>query len=80
MGRPRKHPIITSPVETPKGIYTYGKEYIFRLRQHEGDNFPGLWDVDRMDQDGNVLEIISQADALTYCLENVQGKLEEDGL
>lgn len=54
--------------------------YTFRLRQHLDGNFRGLWELARLDEKGKVVRMISDADALTFCIENMQGVLEDDGL
>ena len=65
--------------ELQKSKYLYGKGYNFRLRQHKGDNFAGLWELAMLDPKGNILKIISDADALNFCIENLMGELEADG-
>lgn len=76
-----QHPILKTLAE--KSTYTFGKTYIFRLRQHIGDNFSGLWDLDILDEKGieraRVNEVIGQADNLNINLENLGGKIENDG-
>jgi hypothetical protein len=57
----------------------FGKTYLFKLRQHKTGNFAGLWELSRINSYGKVDKMISDADALTYCLENLQGELEDDG-
>ena len=52
----------------------------FRLRRHGMGNFKGLWELATVDQKGKVIEIISDADALLYCLDNLHGILEDAGL
>lgn len=57
----------------------FGKTYLIKIRQHSGGNFSGLWDCALLTNLGKVEKMISEADALTYCLENLQGELESDG-
>jgi len=64
---------------TPKSQFTFGKTYTFRLRQHDQDNFAGLWELCILSPQGKVVKTISDADALPYVLENLQGELENDG-
>lgn len=69
----RKPAVASSP-------YKYGKTYLFRIRQHSGDNFSSLWDLDQLGRSGDVMKVIAQADNLNIALENMQGELESDGL
>ncbi len=74
-------PIVTPPVanKVQKDKYTFGPTYLVRLRQHTEDNFSGLWDLDLLDKKMNVVKVISQADNLNICLENLEGDMESDG-
>jgi hypothetical protein len=62
---------------TPKE--EFDKTYTFRLRRHQGGSFGGLWEMVLLTPAGKVLKEITDADALPYCLENLQGELENDG-
>ena len=57
----------------------FGPSYTFKLRQHKEGNFRGLWELSLIDNLGKVKKMVSDADALPYCLENLQGELESDG-
>ncbi len=74
-------PIVTPPLvhRTPRDTYKYGATYLVRIRQHSEDNFSGLWDLELLDKKLNVVKVISQADNLNICVENLQGELESDG-
>jgi len=52
----------------------------FRVRRHSAGSFKGLWELAIMDEKGRVKEVISDADALLYCLDNLHGILEDQGL
>ncbi len=66
-------------IQPPKVKQVYGQVYMFRLRQHKGPNFSGLWELAMLSPHGKVEKVISDADALPYCLENMQGEIENDG-
>jgi hypothetical protein len=55
-------------------------EIHFRLSKHVDGPFPGLWELAVMKPDGTVDEIISDADMLQYCLDNLHQVLENKGL
>lgn len=67
--------------------FEFNKPYIFRLRQYrkrinpkpDEADFGGLWELCILDERGKVIEMISDADALNYCIENLQGRLEDAG-
>jgi hypothetical protein len=63
--------------EAPK--YEFDKTYTFRLRKHKSGNFSGLWELTLLDKKGNVERLISDADALNFCMDNMMGELEGDG-
>ncbi len=72
---PDTKPIVTNQ----KPASQFGKTYRFKLRQHIQGNFKGLWELNLIDDLGKVEKVISDADALNYCLENLMGELEADG-
>lgn len=84
-GRPPKVKEAALPVipETPApgGIpdAVFDASYIFRLRRHRGGSFNGLWELTRLNRYGEVEEIIADADALNFAVDNMIGKLEGDG-
>jgi hypothetical protein len=58
-------------------------EFTFRLRRPahpKNPAFKGLWELTIKDSENSEWEIISDADGLYYCLENVHGILENMGL
>lgn len=63
--------------------FDFDKTYTFRVRRHTGKSadgtFGGLWELTLLDEKGNVTKTLADADALVYCLENVQGELENEG-
>lgn len=72
------------PALQPKSINQkpssqFGKSYTFKLRQHISGNFRGLWELSLIDKGGKVEKMISDADALNFCMENLMGELETDG-
>jgi hypothetical protein len=75
---PSTEPFVTPPPLAPPK-FTYGKTYLFRFRQHDGDNFSGLWDLTLISPKGNEIKDIAHADALNFCMDNLQGELEGDG-
>lgn len=62
-----------------KPSMAFGKTYLIKLRQHKTGPFPSLWELTLLDKFGKVEKMIADADALNYCLENLQGELENDG-
>ena len=75
----------TMPVEPPKMALIgpkMSKGYTFRLRQHLTGNFHGLWELAILNANdqGSAYKIISDADALNFCMENLMGELEAEGL
>lgn len=73
------------PLSRPKAVdKKFGATYVFRLRKHNGGPFPNLWELSILDPKGcekaQVKKLISDADSLVYCLDNMQGQLEDDGL
>ena len=57
--------------------------FCFRLKRYakpKNPYFKGLWELCVIDEEGKVLEVVSDADGLYYCLENVHGILENMGL
>ncbi len=71
--------IATNKPINQKPSSQFGTTYRFKLRQHTQGNFSGLWELALIDDLGKVKKIISDADALPYVLENLQGELENDG-
>lgn len=67
------------PEQPQKPKYEFDQSYTFRLRRHKAGSFSGLWELAMLDQSGQVLKIISDADALNFCMDNVMGELEGDG-
>lgn len=65
--------------EAQKKTYVFDKAYTFRLRRHKGGSFNGLWELTILDKKGQVSKMISDADSLVYCLENLQGEMESEG-
>lgn len=58
----------------------FGRSFTFRLRQHnKKSNFPGLWELAILDGKGEVAKLISDADALNFCIDNLMGELESEG-
>lgn len=76
---PLQVPEPKQPLTNQKPSTQFGKTYRFKLRQHSQGNFRGLWELSLIDNLGKVEKMISDADALNYCLENLQGELEADG-
>lgn len=77
---PQQQPKVSPPKPVnQKPSAQFGKTYNFKLRQHISGNFPGLWELSLINKEGKVEKMISDADALPYCLENLQGELENDG-
>jgi hypothetical protein len=76
-------PIVTPPKQQEMPLEnkaaTFGPSFTIRLRQHKEGNFSGLWELSILNQYGLIEKMISDADALTYCLENLQGILEDEG-
>jgi hypothetical protein len=68
-----------APAPQVKEKFTFGKTYTFRLRQHHGDNFAGLWELAILNKMNHPIKVISDADALNFCMENLMGELENDG-
>lgn len=66
-----------SVLETDR--WEYDKTYLFRLRRIKSGNFAGLWELCKMSPTGQVEQTISDADNLNFCIENMQGELENDG-
>lgn len=64
-----------APEEAPK----FSPSYTFRLRRHSQGNFSNLWELARLDQFGNVVEVIDDANALNFCIDNLVGRIENDG-
>lgn len=64
---------------SPTKESVFGRTYNFRLRQHKKGNFSGLWELAIVDARGNVVKMISDADALNFCFDNMMGELENDG-
>ncbi len=65
-------------VPVPESIF--GKTFTFRLRQHnKKSNFSGLWELAILDNAGNIAKLISDADALNFCIDNLMGELETEG-
>lgn len=57
----------------------YDKVFTFRIRKHvEDSSFRGLWDLDVINQKGQITNLC-HADALPFCIENMQGFLESEG-
>lgn len=57
----------------------FGPSFTFRLRKHIKGNFSGLWELSILDLNGMAKKVVSDADALNFCLENLQGELEAEG-
>lgn len=72
------------PEAAVKPKIKWGQTYVFRLRRQAEGPFPNLWELSILDPkscaNAPVKKLISDADALTYCLDNLQGELEADGL
>lgn len=62
-----------------KSTSQFGKTYTFRLRQHKEPPFRGLWELSLVNHMGRVDKMISDADALNFCIDNLMGELETDG-
>lgn len=72
-------PEAKAPSINQKPSSQFGKSYTFKLRQHKEGNFRGLWELSLIDKNGKVDKMISDADALNFCLDNLMGELENDG-
>ena len=58
----------------------YSECFTFRLRQWKNTQFAGLWELCVMDKNGKSVDVmITDADALTNCLENIGAILENRG-
>lgn len=59
----------------------FGKEYFFSLRQHNRGPFRGLWELNviAIPRFFKTKKVLTDADALNFCLENLQGEIEADG-
>lgn len=57
----------------------FDQTYTFRVRRHRQGSFAGLWELCLLDEVGRVKKMISDADALIFCMENLMGELEMDG-
>lgn len=66
-------------VAPEKAKYEFDKSFTFRLRRISSGNFASLWELARLNRVGGVEKIISDADALPYCVENLMGELEAEG-
>lgn len=65
-------------IEQPPKVYS--EAFTFRLRRWQNTQFAGLWELSVMDKSGRkVDEKITDADALTNCLENIGAILENKG-
>ncbi len=71
--------VIKPPTTNQKPASGFGRTYRFKLRQHKEGNFSGLWELSLIDNLGKVEKLISDADALNFCMENLMGELENDG-
>ncbi len=70
--------LATAPVAAPDSIF--GRSFTFRFRQHnKNSNFSGLWEFAILDEKGNIEKLISDADALNFCIDNLMGELESEG-
>jgi len=57
----------------------YGDYFSFRVRQWKNTQFAGLWELCVIDNKGHVIEQVTDADALSNCLENIGAILENRG-
>jgi len=77
-------PVASTPQPEPESKIRFGATYVFRLRKQIEGPFINLWELSLLDSKAcdkaPVKRIISDADALTFCMENLQGELEADGL
>jgi hypothetical protein len=55
-------------------------QFTFRLTRHKDGGFKGLWELAMLDGNGKLIEVIDDANALPYCVDNIQGVLENSGL
>lgn len=64
-----------------KAKFEFGQQYAFTLRQHKSGPFSGLWELNRIEMPKRMIvaEVIADADALPFCIENMQGRIEKDG-
>lgn len=60
--------------------FEFGRSYIFRLRQHTKTSFSGLWELCVLNDQGQVIKQIADADAISFCLDNLMGHLEAEGI
>lgn len=68
-------PLIVTPPDS-----MFGCTFTFRFRQHnKTSNFSGLWEFAMLDENGKVTKLISDADALNFCIDNLMGELESEG-
>ena len=70
-------PVLPAPI---KPLQTKKSSVItFRLSKHVDGPFPGLWELVVLKTDGTIDEVISDADMLQYCLDNLHQSLENRG-
>lgn len=77
---PPPKPTMATPA-TPQEKDIFGPSYTFRIRRHVGGHWggQGLWELALLNDNGAVKKLISDADGLTFCLDNLMGELESDG-
>ncbi len=70
-----------TPPPSASPEFGFAKAYNFRLRMHSSGPFSGqsMWELTRMNDDGTELKIVSDADKLENCLDNLVGELQADG-
>lgn len=74
MANPRP---LTQP--DPKAKYEFDQQFTFRLRRHKGGSFSGLWELSMLNKNGGVEKLLKDADALGYCIDDIQGVMEAGG-
>lgn len=73
----KRNQAVAEPPANPK--FKFDESHTYRLRRHRGDNFNGLWELSKIDEKTGKALIISDADALNFCLDNLMGDLEAGG-
>lgn len=85
MARPKTSPLepkLTSAERAPHPVFE--PEFIFRIRRYKaGHHFHNLWEATLLDpracRDTMVIKTLDDANALNFCMDNIQGHLEAEG-
>ncbi len=61
----------------------FDPEFVIRLRRHKSGNFSNLWECTMLDPKAcrsiPVIQVLDDANALNFVIENIQGKIEDEG-